>query len=134
MSEHGFINPDSARLAMLRMHQIRRIKLIIGDIGNHAANIVGKRVHIHGDAMASLLDGLVILATHDTKRDPSGVAVDDVAGHDVRENELAQGIDLVLQFLESVVGSFGHDKSPVCRRVLIIEPCSETHCLCEVAK
>lgn len=105
----GSDRPADAGLASLRGAQaaIRRIKLrlALADVGTSVAGLLQVLDHglnADGDERAAVGEGGIGLAPGDIEGGVGGLAVDGVEGKNVREKELLEGVDVVLQFLDAL--------------------------------
>jgi len=107
MSESGFLDPDAARRAMRRILLRERLRLI----ETSATGLLDRLDHVSQDLRdrhLSGVDSVVELAERNLEGSVRRVPVDQVEGQDVREQELLQGADLMLQLLNAMHEGVGH--------------------------
>lgn len=111
-TDNGFLYPAAARAAVRRMklrrglHEVEALVPALLDRLDQAGDAYG-----HVSATAS--DRGIALAGDDCEGCVRGRSVDFVEGQDVREEELLRGVDLVLQFLDSLFDALGHGRFSV---------------------
>lgn len=107
MSVAGFICPDRARLAVRRM-RLRRALLDVQSLTAAALDRLDQIEKSQAGAATTGVEGSLGLGASDAQRASGRESVDIGESRDVRENELLQGADLILQFLNSLLLALGH--------------------------
>jgi hypothetical protein len=123
VNDTGFVSKDAARMAL------RRLKLRAGlrDVQSLTAALLDRLDHAGdpcGDAVSASPEGTGLLGHGDLERGFGDHAVSRIEGQDVRENELLQGVDLVVQFLNSLLDDVGHGRFSNCFNNLDATPAS----------
>lgn len=106
--ETGFVNVEAARRAMRRIRLRRRLQ----EIDALVAALLDRLDHA-GDPPRNPVVGASELAGGDPDGGIGRRGVDLVEGEDVREDDLLQGTDLVLQFLQALCDGIGHGRFSV---------------------
>ncbi|WP_067734448.1 hypothetical protein [Novosphingobium naphthalenivorans] len=107
MIETGFLDPGAARAAVRRM----KLRRALRDAGGSVAALLDRldqQLETDGGAAPALRDGGSNLLTGNAKGCVCRLPVDNVEGEDMREQQLLQGMNLVLQFLDTLLDGLGH--------------------------
>lgn len=115
MSVSGFFDPGAARAVVRRM----KLRQALGDASVLASRILDRLdQQLETKTGAAPADGAggVDLAGGDGEGGVRAVPVHRIERDDLREQELLQGVNLVLQFLNSLLGEIDHGRfsSTVC--------------------
>ena len=133
LPDHGFADADAAMVA------VRRVKL---RQGLRDANALIARALEHLDvvpqpdcgAASSSGDQWLDLAVCGLKRDIREVGIFDRDGKRMRERELLEGLDAVVEFLDLLAGHVGHGVFSLVRFEEANPPAEGAHRLCCGAK
>lgn len=131
--DSGFANPAAAHLIVRRM----RLRAALTDAqGSIAAllQLLDQEAEACRDARASAAEGGVGLAQGDVEGGVGGVAIDDIEGKDVREKELLEGVNLILQLLDAISVGLRHGLFSLGYAVKRIPTADDAHRLCGGAK
>lgn len=107
MGVAGFICPDRARLAVRRL-KLRRALMDMQCLNTDALDRLDQTENDVAGAAATGVDGSPGLDASDAQCASGRESVDIGECRDVREQELLQGADLILQFLNSLLLALGH--------------------------
>lgn len=105
----GFDNPEGARMALRRLRLRNRLR----DVQDLIPAILHRLDHgrdVLGDVKTFSASSGIALAEGDLKGGISRKTIDRVECQDVREDDLLQGVDLVLQFLNALLDDLGHGR------------------------
>lgn len=97
----GFFDARGARMILRRL-KIRRALLDAKGSIETLLDSLDERAEADRNAMATRLDGAVRLIPGDLDRGDGRVAIDGIQSKDVREKELLDGVNLVLQLLDTI--------------------------------
>lgn len=101
LADGGMASIDGARAVIRRI----KLRLTLADVGTSVADLLqllDHRLNADGDERAAVGEGGFGLALGDIEGGVGGLAVDGVEGMDMREKELLEGVDVVLQFLNAL--------------------------------
>lgn len=101
LPDSGFANPAAAHLIVRRM----RLRAALFEAQRSTAallQLLDEDAKACRDARAAACEGGVGLAQGDVEGGVGRLSVDDVEGKDVREKELLEGVNLILQLLDTV--------------------------------
>jgi hypothetical protein len=107
LADSGFAYPAAAQLIVRRM----RLRAALNDAqGSISAllQLLDHEAETCRDARASAGEGGIGLAQSDVEGGVSGAPIDDIEGKDVREKELLEGVNLILQLLDTVSVGLRH--------------------------
>lgn len=105
----GFLNAEFARIAIRRV-KLRRALLNAQSLIPALLDRLDQASDPLGDASSIDIERRIHLARGDVARGVGRKSIDRVEGDDVREQELLQGADLVLQFLNSLLRDLAHGR------------------------
>ncbi len=129
----GFANPAAAQLIVRRM----RLRAGLTDAQRSIAallQLLDQEAEACRDARAAVREGGIGLPESDVEGGVSGIAVDDIEGKNVREKELLEGVNLILQLLDTVSVGLRHGLFSLGYAVKRNPPYDGAHRLCGGAK
>lgn len=103
----GFENIDAAKACVRRMLLRRKSKLVRSRAAD-LLNMLDQRPELHAGADTAVGDAAVSLASSNADGGVRGLGIEIGEGRHMREKELLEGMDLVLQLLDTIAGSFSH--------------------------
>ncbi|MDP2131919.1 MAG: hypothetical protein U0975_09770 [Erythrobacter sp.] len=138
MADVGFCDPTAANPAAAQLIVRRmRLRAALNDAqGSISAllQLLDQEAEACRDARASAGEGGIGLAQSDVEGGVSGIPVDDIEGKDVREKELLEGVNLILQLLNTVSVGLRHGLFSLSYAVKPNPPAEDAHRLSGGAK
>lgn len=107
MSDSGFLDPDAGRRVMRRIRLRERLLLI----STSSAALLDRMNHVsqaERDRSFALVDRSVELTERHVEGRVGGHGIDQVEGQHMREQELLEGADLILQLLDAMLDGVRH--------------------------
>lgn len=129
LSDSGFANPAAAHLIVRRM----RLRAALTDAQGSIATLLqllDEDAEACRHARAAARKGGVGLAKSDVEGGVRGLPVDDIEGKDMREKELLEGVNLILQLLDTVGVGLRHGLFSLGYAVKRNPPSDGAHRLC----
>lgn len=129
LPDSGFANPAAAHLIVRRM----RLRAALTDARGSIATLLqllDEDAEACRHARATARESGVGLAQGDVEGGVSGVPVDDIEGKNVREKELLEGVNLILQLLDTVGVGLRHGLFSLGYAVKRNPPADGAHRLC----
>ena len=112
-TDTGFANPGAARAVVRRLKLRRQLREIAALVPALLDRLDQQFETDSGASPAAGGCGCDLLAG-DLEGGIGRLAVDLIEGKDMREQQLLQGVDLVLQFLNALLGELGHGRFSNC--------------------
>lgn len=103
----GFLDAAAARAAARRL-KLRERFYRLGDLQAALMDRLDQASKADRDQVTALIERGIELAARDVQRSIGGQAINLVEGQHVREDELLQGMDLVLKLLDALLDGIGH--------------------------
>ena len=129
LPDSGFANPAAAHLIVRRM-RMRAALTDAQDSISALLQLLDHEAEACRDARASAAEGGVGLAQGNVEGGVGGIAVDGIECKDVREKELLEGVNLILQLLDTVSVGLRHGLFSLSYAVKRNPPADGAHRLC----
>lgn len=133
LTDTGFADPSGARTAVRRL----KLTILLGVAGTSIATILDtlyQGVDPQGDAGTTAGESGITLARSDNQGGIGGRSINRIESNHMREQELLEGVDLILQLLDRLQAGVGHGLFSVNSPAKRSQPEQAPHRLSEVAQ